>query len=64
MFLAPLYQGRVPVGGGKGSKISSALHTVLSESEKFGHFSTLDTKYVSLQSHIPQKATKVKIQFV
>ena len=41
-----------------------ALDTVLSESEKNGHFSTLDPKYVRLLRHIPQKATKVKIQFV
>ena len=41
-----------------------ALDTVLSESEKNGHFSTLDPKYVRLQSHVRQKATKVKVQFV
>ena len=41
-----------------------ALDTILSESEKNGHFSTLDPKYVSLQSHIPQKATKIQIQFL
>ena len=41
-----------------------ALDTVLSESEKIGHFSTLDPKYVRLQSHIPQKTANVKTQFV
>ena len=38
-----------------------ALDTMLNESEKYSHFSALDPNYVSLQSHIPQKATKVKI---
>ena len=40
-----------------------SLDTVLSDSEKNGRFSTLHPKY-SLQSHIPQKAAKVKVQFV
>ena len=41
-----------------------ALDTMLCESEKNDHFSTLDPKYVRLLRHIPQKATKVKLQFV
>ena len=36
------------------------LDTVLSESEKNGRFSTLYPKYVRLQSHVCQKATKAK----